>query len=143
MNDYVQCWKQFANFQGRTRRSVFWLFVLINFLIACVILAVAFTQTDERQDFTYLGLFILTVLIAFLLAVLLPTASVTVRRLHDANLPGWYVWIILVPVFGIFMLAFWTALDSVIGMNPYGPNPKQISPQNEDPEYFNRVRRVL
>ena len=113
MNYYIGCFKRYADFSGRARRKEYWLFALFN-AIACFIV--------EFVD----GLLCLCGLLAGLysLAVLVPSLAVTARRLHDTNRSGWWMLICLVPVIGGIWLLVLLVLDSQIGSNRFGANPK-------------------
>src|SRR6185312_16613193 len=73
------CFSKYTTFRGRAQRSEFWYFVLFLCLLAL--------------PAALLGPFG-----AFLfLPVLLPAISVEVRRLHDIDRSGWWVWLCLLP----------------------------------------------
>ena len=84
INCYVDMWKNFANFSGRTDVGGYWWAVLGNFIVSFV-----------------LGLIGVEVLISvYSLATLIPTLSIAVRRLRDAG-KGWgWLFITLVPLVG-------------------------------------------
>jgi uncharacterized membrane protein YhaH (DUF805 family) len=60
----------------------------------------------------------------FRLAILIPSISVSVRRLHDIYRTGWWVLISLVPLIGFIVLIVFHVQDSTPGPNRYGPNRK-------------------
>lgn len=60
----------------------------------------------------------------YMLAVLLPSIAVGVRRLHDSGHSGLWLLIAFVPVVGGLVLLVFFVLDSEPGTNAYGPNPK-------------------
>jgi len=60
---------------------------------------------------------------------LLPAIAVGVRRLHDTNRSGWWMFISLIPLIGGIVLIVFFAQDSKPGTNQYGPNPKEVNPQ--------------
>jgi uncharacterized membrane protein YhaH (DUF805 family) len=64
----------------------------------------------------------------YLLAVLLPSIAVAVRRLHDTGRSGWWIFIGLIPLIGVIVMLVFLVLDSKPGANDYGPNPKDVSP---------------
>ncbi len=102
---------QYANFNGRARRSEYWfwyLTVLIVYIVAAVIDAVIGTQ-----------IFIYVVA----LAVIVPTLAVGARRLHDTDKSGWFQLISIIPIIGTIILIVFFATDSKPD-NRYGPNPK-------------------
>jgi len=57
-------------------------------------------------------------------AVLIPSLSVSIRRLHDTGRSGWWILIVLIPLIGVITLLVFTVQDSESGNNAYGPNPK-------------------
>jgi len=59
------------------------------------------------------------------LAVLIPTLAVTVRRLHDVDRSGWWIFINLIPLIGFIVLLVFAVTDGTPGSNRYGPNPKE------------------
>lgn len=60
-----------------------------------------------------------------MLATVVPSLAVTVRRLHDTGRSGWWWFIGLVPFVGGIVLLVLTLLDSTPD-NQYGPNPKGL-----------------
>ena len=83
--------KNYVNFKGRARRKEYWGFTLFYALIFAILGAFAFT-----------GIGVILFLVVFV-ATLPPSISLTVRRLHDINLSGWftlYMLIMLIPVIG-------------------------------------------
>ena len=114
MNWYLDAIRnKYATFDGRARRSEYWMFFLFYFLIA---LAIGFVEA-----FIHLG-GILSIL--FVLGMLVPSLAVTVRRLHDTTRSGWWILIALIPAIGTIILLIFMVLDSTPGDNEYGPNPK-------------------
>lgn len=119
MNWYLDAWKKFAVFQGRSRRKEYWFFALGNFIVVVVLSVVdGMTGTSFGVDSGY-GL--LSGL--FCLAIVIPSIAVAVRRLHDVGRSGWWVLLGMVPLLGLVLLYF-ALLDSQPGDNEYGPNPK-------------------
>lgn len=119
MNWYLQVLKKYAVFSGRARRKEYWFFVLFN-----IIFSIAFTVIDGvtgTLDPT-MGMGLLSLL--YSLAVLIPSISVTVRRLHDIGRSGWWLFIILIPLLGAITLLVFMFLDSKPEENQYGANPK-------------------
>jgi uncharacterized membrane protein YhaH (DUF805 family) len=108
MNWYISVLKQYAVFSGRARRTEYWLFVLINFLIT---IAVGYLDN-------VLGTKPLLSLV-YTLAVMIPGIAVAVRRMHDSNHSGWWL---LVPIVGLVFLF----IDGTPGNNRFGPSPKGL-----------------
>lgn len=127
------CLSQYAGFQGRAPRSEFWWFSLFTLLVDLAIMLVggmlisgtimniqangesvaswyAMTAPNWMMSLAHLALF-------------LPTLAVTVRRLHDVGRSGWWIFIMLVPLFGLLLLLFWWVQPSQHQTNAYGPSP--------------------
>jgi uncharacterized membrane protein YhaH (DUF805 family) len=86
--------KHYFDFQGVVERKPFWMFVLINFLIA--------VGLEIVLRIVHLSL--LSSL--YSLAVLLPSLGLAVRRLHDVGKSGWWALVGLVPVLGWIYLIY-------------------------------------
>ena len=106
---------QYANFNGRARRSEYWYYILAYAIISAVLNALA----QYSSIFTVLSGI-------FGLALICPTLAVAVRRLHDIGKSGWYYLFALIPLVGAIILLVWFVKDSEPGDNVYGPNPKGI-----------------
>jgi uncharacterized membrane protein YhaH (DUF805 family) len=59
-----------------------------------------------------------------MLAVLVPSLAVMIRRLHDIGKSGWWFFISFIPLIGSIWLLVLLVTDSQPGENQYGPNPK-------------------
>ena len=119
MNWYIQALKKYADFSGRARRREYWFYILF-YVIILVVLTICDTFIGTTMQGSGLG--ILTGI--YLLAVLIPTLAVTVRRLHDTGRSGWWIFIQLVPIVGVFILLYFLVSDSNPATNAYGPSPK-------------------
>ena len=113
MEWYLKVLKNYVGFEGRARRTEYWMFVLFN-IIASIILSILEWIVGLPAVLSTL----------YSLAVLLPSLAVTFRRLHDTGRSGWWVLIGLVPFIGAIVLIVFMCLDSEPGDNQYGPNPK-------------------
>ncbi len=111
--------ENYANFDGRARRSEYWYFVLANFLISIVLQIID----------AVIGLPIFGGLYG--LAVLIPSIAVAVRRLHDINKSGWWILIALIPLVGAIWLIVLLATNGDQGPNQYGEDPKNFNEINE------------
>lgn len=114
MNYYLDVLKKYVEFTGRARRKEYWMFVLISFLISIAISLIGHVVGIPLLSYVYA------------LAVLLPSLSVAVRRLHDTSHSGWWFLIVLIPLVGAVVLIVFLATDSMPGPNQYGPNPKGV-----------------
>lgn len=122
MNWYLGALKKYAVFGGRARRKEYWYFSLFSFLITFVCIAIdAVVGSFDPET----GLGLLSGL--FILAMLIPSIAVGVRRLHDTNRSGWWWLIALIPSIGNIVLIVFFVFDSNPGENKYGPNPKEAT----------------
>lgn len=122
MNWYVDVLRKYAVFSGRARRKEYWFFVLFNLLIvAGLTLVDMFVGTYDpiREIGLLSGL--------YGIGVILPSVAVGARRLHDSGRTAWWLLIGLVPVIGAIVLLIFFVLDSQLGDNEYGPNPKGLT----------------
>jgi uncharacterized membrane protein YhaH (DUF805 family) len=124
LNWYLGVWKKYAVFDGRARRTEYWMFVLINWLIG---MAFSFVHRITGYFSESAALGISTLSLIYSLAVFIPTLAVQVRRLHDTGRSGWWLLIAFVPLVGAIILLVFFCLDSNPGSNQYGPNPKGVS----------------
>jgi len=120
MNWYIEALKKYAVFGGRARRKEYWFFALFNIIIS-IVLAVIDGVTGSFSAEAGVGLLggIYT------LAVLIPGIAVSVRRLHDTDRSGWWLFIALIPLIGAIVLLVFMVQDSKPGQNQYGANPKE------------------
>lgn len=134
------CFRKYATFRGRARRSEFWYYylfiVIINAVLGSIFGAAAgasfanncyANDTGIRCDASGLNTFgtiMLIVLIVWSLFIILPTISVQVRRLHDGDRSGGWWWIGLIPIAGIIILIVFWAAEGTRAPNRFGPDPK-------------------
>lgn len=126
---YTEAMKKYAVFTGRARRKEYWTFHLVNIAIVIILVfafALLIPSTIAQRENSFALIPWLIVFVAFVLATLIPGLAVSVRRLHDTNLSGWWLLLSLVPLGGIVLLVF-HLLDSNPGPNRYGPNPKDLA----------------
>ncbi|MBU0644130.1 MAG: DUF805 domain-containing protein [Alphaproteobacteria bacterium] len=110
------CFSKYITLQGRARRAEYWWWVLFT-IIAGIILG--------GVDMIFFGVPELTGPTSglFSLATLLPGLAVWVRRLHDVNRSGWWVFLILIPLIGWLVLVIWAVTKGTSGPNRFGPDP--------------------
>lgn len=141
----------YANAEGRAQRSAYWWVQLYVIIIYGVLITVIFMADGGDQLFEILrqafngnsdpdlienfklgasGVFALFLLIIFILANVLPSIMLSIRRFHDLNQTGWLFLLFFVvgqiPVIGILSgLAnlIWFIFPGTDGPNKYGPDP--------------------
>lgn len=114
----VDAWKRvvlekFAVFSGRAGRAEFWWFELAT-VIVMILLAIVIRIVPV------LGFILLA---GYVLAIIVPSIAVAIRRLHDTNKSGWWLLIGFVPFGGIVLLVFYLLAGNA-GSNSHGaPEP--------------------
>lgn len=99
---------QYADFDGRTGRKAFWMFVLVSLLLQIVVSIV-----EGVIGTMFIGFL-------FSLAILVPSLAIGARRLHDINKSGWWQLISLVPFVGVIILIVLLARKSKDEENQFG-----------------------
>ncbi|MBM2885409.1 DUF805 domain-containing protein [Chromobacterium phragmitis] len=115
MHWYFSVLSKYAVFSGRARRQEYWYFALTNLIISLMLLVIQHRVLGSQSEW-------LTNI--YLLALLLPSLAVSMRRLHDIGRSGWWMWIMFIPVVGVLILLVFHCQDSQAGSNQYGPSPK-------------------
>lgn len=119
MSWYIEVFRKYAVFGGRSRRKEYWFFFLFNIIVSFVL---GFIDGLTGSFSPETGLGILSAI--YTLVVIIPAIAVAVRRLHDTNRSGWWLLISLVPIVGAIVLIVFLVQDSDAGENQYGQNPK-------------------
>ena len=114
MNWYLEVLKKYTVFNGRARRTEYWMFFLFSIIIWAVLFFIEFSLVGSPGVLANI----------YNLAVLIPGIAVSVRRLHNTNRSGWWLLIGLVPLIGAIFLLVFVLQDSQPSENQYGPNPK-------------------
>ena len=112
MEHFIGAFKKFADFSGRARRKEYWMFILFYF-ITCIALFILMAVAPLIGMIAFF---------AFLIAVIIPTISITTRRLHDIGRSGWWQLLHITGI-GSLVIFIFTLLDSQPD-NEFGPNPK-------------------
>ncbi|MDR0698951.1 MAG: DUF805 domain-containing protein [Tannerella sp.] len=120
MEWYLKVLRQYADFEGRARRTEYWMFVLFNVIVSFLI---SFVATIIMVITKHVSIVFLSCLYMF--AMILPSLAVTVRRLHDTGRSAWVLFLNLIPFFGSICLFIFLILDGTPGRNNYGDSPKK------------------
>ncbi len=80
---YIDAFKHYADFSGRTGRKAFWYFVLWNFIISLIL---SWISRDLANLYS--------------LIVFIPSLAIGVRRLHDIGKSGWWILLGFIPIVG-------------------------------------------
>ena len=131
--------KNFGKCSGRSRRSEYWYFQLLVFLILLplyymmIMMQPSYSSSSYDYDYNKTSSSFNLVCTLFGISALvlcIPQISVTVRRLHDTGKSGCFYFVTFIPFVGNFILLYLCSIDSEQGTNQYGPSPKYIVPDN-------------
>ncbi|EPY8600654.1 DUF805 domain-containing protein [Escherichia coli] len=106
-NDYF-------NYSGRASRREFWWYYLFNLIFLGVLFFIGYTLDNTGISY---GFYIPCV---YVLATIIPSITLKVRRLHDIGLSAWYLFIWCIPYIGGFILFVMYCIPSEKGDNKYG-----------------------
>ena len=123
MKWYIKCLKHYADFSGRARRKEYWMFVLFYIIFAfawLVLISALSVGFGEEVQSSAIGF----AFFSYILALLLPSLAVSVRRLHDTGRSGWWLLLALIPYIGWLVLFIFFVINSEWSSNKYGDNPK-------------------
>lgn len=96
----------YANFNGRARRSEYWYFYLFHIIIAMVLGGIG-----GALNIAWLAA-------VYYIALLVPFIAVGVRRMHDVGKSGWFL---LIPLYNLIL----AVTEGNVGANEYGNDPKK------------------
>lgn len=103
-------WKSYFSFKGRINRTQYFptIFLLSIF------------SNNIDTDIGYIkSIFLYAVCIIFAIAGI----CLTVKRLHDIELPGTLVLLLLVPILSTLLIVFLIFIKGTLGPNRYGDDP--------------------
>jgi uncharacterized membrane protein YhaH (DUF805 family) len=157
--------KRYAEFSGRSRRMEYWMYTLMQAIVLAVLYAMILSggalsiltasaaagqgQEPDLSQVSIGPMFWMGVVLMFIwgFGTIIPSLAVTVRRLHDRNMSGWWILgfaviafvLALIPVIGQLLVLVGEimyivvlALPGTSGANKYGDDPLI----NIDPEVF-------
>ena len=119
--------------EGRAPRSEYWWFVLFAVLASFVLGIV------DAAIFGIDGMTPLSTL--FSLAILIPSITVGVRRLHDRDMSGWWMLLMLLPLIGMLILLVIFVMKGTDGSNRFGPDPLGVGGDDNAVSSVPPVRR--
>lgn len=107
--------QNYANFQGRASRSMYWWVQLFVFIVGCACGIIGGIAGSENLGNILSGL--------FSLAIIVPSLAIAVRRMHDIGKGGGWIFISLVPLIGTIWFIVLCCKDSEPFDNRFGPVP--------------------
>jgi uncharacterized membrane protein YhaH (DUF805 family) len=89
MDNYIAVLKKYSDFESKSSRKEYWMFVLFNIIFSSIA-----TLVSPKLSMLYS------------LLIFIPALAVTVRRLHDIGKSGLMIFIAFIPFIGVFWLLF-------------------------------------
>lgn len=137
MKYYLDAFRRYADFYGRSNRAEYWMFVLFNILFGFLAVVLDFALFRQPVGIIYL---------LYVLVTLIPSLAVAVRRLHDSGRSGWMLLIALIPFVGgiwllVLMLADSEAEDNIYGIYASGSGDS-YDPANYNPNVLDQEIQV-
>lgn len=114
--------ENYANFSGRARRSEYWYFALAHILIVFALVILCATCFSIHE---YVGYIFVVITVMYVLAIIIPSLAVIVRRLHDIGKSGTYYFVRFIPFVGGIWFLILMCTEGNYGENDYGDDPKQ------------------
>jgi len=115
LDNYIAVLRKYLGFTGRASRREFWMFVFVNLIIGIVFFIL--TRIPILRVIFWI------VLILFILAVIIPSIALGIRRMHDINLGGWFVLLCLIPFVNLIVVFILCVIEGSPYDNIYGPVP--------------------
>lgn len=110
VESFKKMWINGLNFKDRTSRSDYWNAWLMTVIVSFILGIITGFMGDVVAY--YAGLI-------FSIVLMVPTLAMDVRRLHDVNKSGWYLFMELIPMVGwIFILVVYCS--KTVEPNKYG-----------------------
>lgn len=99
-------------YQGRASRSAYWWYALFAFIVYCVADGIFLGAIGHGAG---LALYFL-----FAIAMLIVSLPLAVRRLHDTDRSGFWLFIGLIPIVGSIVILVFTLMAGTRGPNRFG-----------------------
>lgn len=115
--------KRYADFQGRSSRKEFWMFLLFTNLVAAALTIVFLADTNAFGGTGTFGNLAFGLMMLGALAAIVPYIAVQVRRFHDQGKSGWFAALNLIPYLGVFVVLAFMFVPGQQGDNEFGADP--------------------
>jgi uncharacterized membrane protein YhaH (DUF805 family) len=106
---FVRGFKHYADFNGRDTRREFWMYELFCMIITAPLYVLSVFSHD-----------LIVLYCLWIIASVLPSTAIAVRRLHDVDKSGWWILIDFIPIVGIIVLIVFLATAGNTKGNMYG-----------------------
>ena len=125
----------YANFAERARRKEYWGYVLF-WTLAFIAVSIASLTLDYQVGNMEPGyeapVFMALGMCGWILATLVPSLAMAVRRQHDIGISGWFFLVVFIPM-GLVIALIFALIPSRKQENRWGPVPQGIAVQPAQP----------
>ena len=118
--------RRYVDFSGRSRRMEYWMFFLFVMIVTVILTLLTGTSQSNFGD-GGMGFSMQSqspIVLVWVLAIIIPSLAVQVRRFHDQDKSGWFVLLGLIPFLGGLIVLVFMCLEGTRGANRYGEDPK-------------------
>ena len=109
---FLETMKKSFTFEGRSSRTEYWQFMVIIFLIQVMATIIDLSLNESGEVLIFSSLTNLFFII--------PSISLTTRRLHDIGKSGWFQLLYLIPLLGWIIMLFFVFKKGSEEDNIYG-----------------------
>ncbi len=127
---YKKFFKNYANFKSRSSRADYWLATAANAVVTAVIALLSLPATvayslgyDEGVIVTALSLLMILscfISVIYALVTIVPSISLTIRRLHDTGKSALWLLVMIFPLAGSVLFLVFMLLSGDTETNKYG-----------------------
>lgn len=124
MNWFLVALKKYAVMSGRARRKEYWFFILFSSLISLIFpIFYGIFNSINPSELNNIIIYMWTI---YMILMIVPNFTVTIRRLHDTNHSAWWLFLYLIPFAGALVIFIFMVIDGDKGPNRFGEDPKAI-----------------
>lgn len=149
INYVCKCFKHYADFKGRANRCEFWSFLIFCEIITSILIILDNHVCPDSWHHGFIGLILESfssgysipyllhwyeqhpdipegfgiITSIWTIIIMLPCIALSVRRMHDINMSGWFVIIAYIPLIGWGWFFIYSLLRGSEEENNYGPKP--------------------
>ena len=116
-----KAFSRYFDFSSRANRNEFWMYTLLVLIVNAVLQALVPILAPMGEAMSFIPV---VALVLFSLFTLIPSFSVSFRRLHDTGKTAWWLLLLLIPLIGALVLIWFYARPGDEGENKYGARPQ-------------------
>ena len=160
VNAYKKFWSNYINFSGNTSRPDYWLAWLMNVIIYLVALIVLvaylsisapqgyYHEVSDGMEFYFQnsGIFlplICLIITIYSVAIIIPSLSMSIRRLQDAGFHWAFIFLDLIPSIGSIVLLILHCLPTNAAKNKVLKKFSQTDPDELEKWYQLKEKNVI